>query len=421
MFKGLILTLCVSLFLLLSCDDNSTSIDKNFGKIYGTVITVSSNPISGVEISTNPPTEVILTNAKGYFDLTHLPEGIYIVYAKKLGLKSKFVTVTVIKGKSTEAVIIMDEQSTNNQTPYKPTLLQPANNSSTNNQSVTFKWSCDDPDGDDLYYTLYMGDNVNSLPIIEDNIISQEFQLSNIDLNKKFYWKIVATDSYGNTSTSDVWNFTTVEQEIKSSLVLYLKFNSNISDNSQYNQNVNQSKVTFVKDRYGNDNSAAYFSGNSYVEVSNPAAMDFSNPFTIAAWIRPDEGYGNAYDNEVDIVGRYGAAASGKSSFALSIQDGFLKTEIFHPNSGRNILQSSAFLLPNVWKFISLVYNGQELRLYVNGQMVGNRTTYQPDKSNLSLLIGKRSTQNRYYQGAIDDMIIYNDALNDDEILNLFK
>ena len=92
--------------------------------------------------------------------------------------------------------------------PNTPNLSYPANNSTGVSASgLNFQWNCSDPDGNQLTYDLYLGTSSNP-PLFKSGINSTSCR-TDVNYNTKYYWKIVAKDNFGETSTSTVWTFTT--------------------------------------------------------------------------------------------------------------------------------------------------------------------------------------------------------------------
>ena len=92
--------------------------------------------------------------------------------------------------------------------PNMPTLSYPSNGSTNISASgLNFQWNCSDPDGGKLTYDLYLGTSANPA-LFKSDINSTSYRVD-IDYNTKYYWKIVAKDEFGKTSTSTVWSFTT--------------------------------------------------------------------------------------------------------------------------------------------------------------------------------------------------------------------
>ncbi len=70
-------------------------------------------------------------------------------------------------------------------------------------------WACSDPDGDPLVYDIYFGTSENNLSKIVSNHATNNYQLQNLSYNTTYYWKIVAKDSKGTSTSGPVWKFTT--------------------------------------------------------------------------------------------------------------------------------------------------------------------------------------------------------------------
>jgi hypothetical protein len=87
--------------------------------------------------------------------------------------------------------------------PGEPLTPYPASLSTNIPTSVTLNWSaCTDTN---LYY-LYFG--TSSTPAINTSTGSNSFAVSGLNPSTKYYWKVIANGSCGNTSSA-IWNFTT--------------------------------------------------------------------------------------------------------------------------------------------------------------------------------------------------------------------
>ena len=95
--------------------------------------------------------------------------------------------------------------------PFSAVLLSPQNEEeiNLNNQNeYIFKWSGSDLDDDIDFYDIYIGNSIDEMEIIENNIKSQEVELE-LQKQKTYYWKILSVDSKGNTSSSQIYSFYT--------------------------------------------------------------------------------------------------------------------------------------------------------------------------------------------------------------------
>ena len=60
---------------------------------------------------------------------------------------------------------------------------------------VTFWWDASDDDGDDLEFTLYIGESADEMSILGNTTLSKEVSYG-FDTNINYYWKIVVNDGY---------------------------------------------------------------------------------------------------------------------------------------------------------------------------------------------------------------------------------
>jgi len=97
--------------------------------------------------------------------------------------------------------------------PFPAVLMQPENNTTVSldsNGSVTLRWEGNDLDQDIIGYDLYLGSNIGSL-VLEQDGLSVNQALLNLDSNTKYFWQIVTYDSENNSSSSLVFNFQTTD------------------------------------------------------------------------------------------------------------------------------------------------------------------------------------------------------------------
>ena len=95
-----------------------------------------------------------------------------------------------------------------NNTPFKPNDPIPENGAINVSANVDLRWKCDDPDGDELTYNVYIG-KTTPPPLIESNLSEPYYDPGFLDFETTYYWKIVADDNRGGYNESSIWNFTT--------------------------------------------------------------------------------------------------------------------------------------------------------------------------------------------------------------------
>ncbi|RKZ14324.1 hypothetical protein DRQ53_11780 [bacterium] len=75
--------------------------------------------------------------------------------------------------------------------------------------SSTLHWQCSDPDGDDLTFDVFFGTDANP-PSANSGQSVESYDPGALAFSTTYFWKIVAEDPDGETSTSSVWSFTTL-------------------------------------------------------------------------------------------------------------------------------------------------------------------------------------------------------------------
>lgn len=211
--------------------------------------------------------------------------------------------------------------------------------------------------------------------------------------------------------------------ETKASLIDGLlaryQLNGNAQDASGNGLNGTLGNVSFASDRFGVANKAASFNGTptSYISI-NTHALDLAPAFTVSAWVNFTAGIGIENPRIFSTAGyELGVDSVGTSRTAY-----FNNTTA---TAGAPTAYSSSPVQSGLWNHLVGVREGNELRLYVNGNLAASvQTTEPPDYSrNLIPTIGVNSgaySQDNY-GGLIDDVRIYGRSLSDVEVQQLFQ
>ena len=96
--------------------------------------------------------------------------------------------------------------------PNKPRKPLPANGTNDVSINSDLSWSCSEPDGEPLKFDVYFGTSDNP-PKISSKQTETSYDLSTLEKETKYYWKIVAHDPHGASTSSPIWSFTTKEKE----------------------------------------------------------------------------------------------------------------------------------------------------------------------------------------------------------------
>ncbi len=98
-----------------------------------------------------------------------------------------------------------------NYPPDLPSNPEPYNGETDVDVNTNISWSCNDPDGDDVFYDVYFG-KTNPPPKVVSNQSEEFFDPTGIlDFNSTYYWQIIAWDIFQYSTVGPLWSFTTEE------------------------------------------------------------------------------------------------------------------------------------------------------------------------------------------------------------------
>ncbi len=92
-----------------------------------------------------------------------------------------------------------------NRTPTVPIAISPPDGAKSVNMPVTLEWRCEDPDGDVLYFNVYVNNQLKT-----QETTATCYELAGLDANTKYEWYVEVTDKkIGSPIRSPNWTFTT--------------------------------------------------------------------------------------------------------------------------------------------------------------------------------------------------------------------
>ena len=264
--------------------------------------------------------------------------------------------------------------------------------------------------------------------------------------NTTFYVRAYATNSVG-TAYGNELIFSTQIPDIISGLVAHYPFNSNSNDISGNGNNGVVTNATLASDRFGNSNKAYLFNGsNSYITVPNSNSLSASTyQLTISAWVKINQFTGGSY-KAASIIDKAAANSSGWGLYYSDI-DANISVEKMRFGGYVNINGGTIYpqgphitseAITNQWVHLVFTVDGNSSNnYYINGVNVssvgngGNNYSLGPNSANMYIgksgtadggfIFGLNGSNYNYFNGVIDDVRIYNRALNSNEVNSLFK
>lgn len=94
--------------------------------------------------------------------------------------------------------------------PQVPENIFPANDTTDIPVNVTFIWSSENSGNkDSIIYDFYLKADDAEPELVASGIVDTSFYSNSLNYNTSYFWKVVAKDQNGETSTSPVWKFST--------------------------------------------------------------------------------------------------------------------------------------------------------------------------------------------------------------------
>lgn len=174
-----------------------------------------------------------------------------------------------------------------------------------------------------------------------------------------------------------------------------------------------------------NTNSILFNGTSTNVSTATGSALNFTNEVTLEAWIKATQWKVNNFEGS--IICKHGwssgeggyvirAGNNGQLSFNIGYRDTFGVVQ-----SWRTLLSPTGVMSLNTWYHVAGTYNGEQLRVYINGNFIDSLIAYGTivASPNYNLKIGGLSDAqplNRYWSGYIDEVRVWNRALPQSEI-----
>jgi hypothetical protein len=203
-------------------------------------------------------------------------------------------------------------------------------------------------------------------------------------------------------------------------------FSGNAMDESGNNFHGTLHGPTLVKDRYNNEASAYYFDGiDDYIDLGESSVFKLSemNEYTISIWFKAETLTPNLNQT---IISRYIAASDNRFyRLFLSADDlGFLDFKTYSQGTAISNTVTAGYNLG--WQHVVVVKTEQNISIYLDGVLVQTtplNTLMKTGSSSAKVLIGSLHQSNQifeqFFKGTIDDIYVFDRALNESEILYL--
>lgn len=202
---------------------------------------------------------------------------------------------------------------------------------------------------------------------------------------------------FNELNSVDTKVFIATSKKLDDELALSLEFDKNIKNSITGSIEASHSNISYVKDSQRGWCGA--FNGKSqYIDYAS--AIELQENITVSVWVKPAK-----IDKNRSILGK-GLA------FSVKIRDG----KLLFTSPDIQDHTSDSIVRKNDWQHLTFVFSSaKNVRFFINGLFVGEKIVTENKHTNQSLLIGT-NLWDEYFEGLMDDLCIWNRALNDEEV-----
>lgn len=155
--------------------------------------------------------------------------------------------------------------------------------------------------------------------------------------------------------------------------------------------------------------------GETYLQVADGRGLDFgTGDFTASMWIKPTNLQGQRF------LFWYGNYSAGSSAWWCRLNGS--QIDFLLSDGGEQVVTASNAVTLNAWAHVALVSKGNTYTIYVNGKAAASaekKKEYNVNGENILRIGAQKANQQRVFEGYMDEIQIFNYALNDKDITDL--
>ncbi|MGC3957394.1 MAG: LamG domain-containing protein [Verrucomicrobiota bacterium] len=198
-------------------------------------------------------------------------------------------------------------------------------------------------------------------------------------------------------------------------LLAQFKFDGDVSNNGPVGLTATANALAYNSDSKQGGQAGDFNGVSSSVTTSGNSV---SGSFSVAFWLQTGSaGVGNAGDQWYNGTGLVDADTPGLSTdWGIALTGNAIAFGIGGGGAGANLTITSPAITDNNWHHVLVTWeqSTRQMRIYLDGQNVatGVSNSGEVRTGASALVIGRNATANRFYNGLVDDVQIYNRALN---------
>jgi len=166
---------------------------------------------------------------------------------------------------------------------------------------------------------------------------------------------------------------------------------------------------------------ALHFDGtDDYIDCGNDASLNPTNAITVIAWAKQDA---STSDNYRDIIAKWRYGDQSNQSYLLSSLNN--KVSFWVYTDEQQSITSTTNIYDGEWHHIAGTFDGSTQKIYIDGTQENSASVSGTIQStpNEPTYIGWRynGMDTNHFPGYIDEILIFNRALNNDEITDIYN
>ncbi len=233
---------------------------------------------------------------------------------------------------------------------------------------------------------------------------------------------------------NDEFTVDCLPSNLQNGVIAFYPFNDGSLNDESLNSNdiINSTTAVPSSDRNGNSNCAYKFDNSQAIEefltTTNSGFLNGLNEFSVSIWYEPMDTTRSGGSFEVLLSrGKEGHCPDRRGEWSVGLYD-CRKAVFGHNNSvwangiSGNGCQGEVIALTDKWHHVVAVKNGDDYKIYFNGNLdeAANGNANCGSTLHLAENIGDMFVGSNY-TGIIDDIIIYNRELSQTEVTELFE
>jgi len=198
---------------------------------------------------------------------------------------------------------------------------------------------------------------------------------------------------------------------LSNGLIAHFPFSGNAQDQSGNQNDLENRGAVLTEDRFGIKDSAFSFDGKESHLFGD--IEDRKGDFSIFLWAKAEDVEQSRFRSVINVFDK---TPGSKDTCQIHTSGGRYPTYQFYSSN-----PESFALVSTNWQHLGVTVSGKVIRFYENGEPVYSQELEGGAANSFSnLIIGKNRHGGAKYHGSIDDVYVYDRAVNDAEVVRIF-